>query len=219
MHRMLRRALHVHVPLVLTLLGCSARQPALAPHLPAVPALITASPERVGMDANLNQRLDSITQHGLAEGAAPGAALAVGRYGRLVHQRAYGRIAAAADAPAVTDSTRYDMASLNKVVATTTAAMILEERGLLDIDRPVAGLFAPRLPRRKKAGIHRGGSFSAHNGWLSFPGAPRLGAEFPGPLGRFLNANERKGPLRLKARGKGTLYRELGIVSLTGVES
>ena len=79
------------------------------------------------MARDLNARLDSIVNVGIAQGAAPGVALAVGRWGRLVHMRAYGRIDVAPDAPAVTDSTLFDMASLTKVVATTTAAMILED--------------------------------------------------------------------------------------------
>src|SRR5690606_28808804 len=89
----------------------------------------------VGLDAGLNAVLDSLVRVGIAEGAAPGVALAVGRHGRVVHMRSYGRIDTAQAAPAVTDSTLFDMASLTKVVATTTAAMILEEEGRLDLDR------------------------------------------------------------------------------------
>jgi serine-type D-Ala-D-Ala carboxypeptidase len=40
----------------------------------------------------------------------------------------------------VTPATLFDLASLTKVVATTTAAMILYERGLLDLEAPVAAV-------------------------------------------------------------------------------
>ena len=100
---------------------------------------------------------------GLEQGAAPGAALAVGRYGRLVYLKGYGTIDYASGAPAVDASTMYDLASLTKVVATTTAAMILEEEGKLDISRTVQS-YLPEFNAPDKAAItvrmlltHRGG--------------------------------------------------------------
>ena len=56
-----------------------------APRLPAVDRLVPAAPGVVGMDSTLPARLDSIVRVGIAEGAAPGASIADGRYGRLVH--------------------------------------------------------------------------------------------------------------------------------------
>jgi CubicO group peptidase (beta-lactamase class C family) len=41
--------------------------------------------------------------------------------------------------PAVTPATLFDLASVTKAVATTTMAMILYERGLLELDAPVVG--------------------------------------------------------------------------------
>jgi CubicO group peptidase (beta-lactamase class C family) len=110
--------------------------------------LISADPSTVGMTRDLTARLDSIVAVGIAQGAAPGVALAVGRWGRLVHLRGYGRI----DAAPVTDSTLFDMASLTKVVATTTAAMILEDEGKLNLDAPVHS-YLPELSAPDKASI------------------------------------------------------------------
>lgn len=125
--------------------------------------LAVAQPASVGMNAGLNAQLDSIVMAALAEGAAPGAALVVARYGRLVHVRGYGRTHTGLGAPAVTDSTIYDLASLTKVVGTTTAAMILEEEGKLDLQQPVHR-YLPELNAPEKAAItvemmlsHRGG--------------------------------------------------------------
>lgn len=115
------------------------------------------------MDPALNARLDSIVRNALAEGAAPGAALAVGRHGRLVHLRGYGQLDWAPESPAVDSATRYDLASLTKVVGTTTAAMILEEEGRLELDRAVRD-YLPEFNSPDKAPItvrmlltHRGG--------------------------------------------------------------
>jgi CubicO group peptidase (beta-lactamase class C family) len=49
----------------------------------------------------------------------------------------YGRLDPDDNAAAVTDSTLWDLASLTKVVATTTAAMILVDDGRLDLDAPI----------------------------------------------------------------------------------
>jgi serine-type D-Ala-D-Ala carboxypeptidase len=137
--------------------------PTAAPRLPFVDSLVAAPPIAVGFDPELPARLDSIVREGLAEGAAPGAALAVGRFGRLVHLKGYGTTDYAAGAPAVDASTIYDMASLTKVVATTTAAMILEEEGKLDLSRTVQS-YLPEFSAPDKAAItvrmlltHRGG--------------------------------------------------------------
>jgi CubicO group peptidase (beta-lactamase class C family) len=134
------------------LLGACGAGPRTSDGLDPLPTLAPADPTSVGMRADLGARLDSIVTAALAEGAAPGAALAVGRWGRLVHLRGYGGIDATPDAPAVTDSTIFDMASLTKVVAATTAAMILEEEGLLELDRPLRA-YLPELDSPEKAGI------------------------------------------------------------------
>lgn len=103
-----------------------------------VHSLVGARPADVGLDPRLNHELDSIAAASIAQGTAPGLSIAVGRYGRLVHLKGYGHIDWAAGMPAVDGRTMYDLASLTKVIATTTAAMILEEAGLLDIDSTVA---------------------------------------------------------------------------------
>ena len=107
-------------------------------HVAAVPVLIRVSPGEVGMDAALPARLDSLAQAAIADRAASGIAIAVGRWGRLVHLRGYGAIDWAPGSPAVNDSTLFDLASITKVVATTTAAAMLEERGALDLDQRLA---------------------------------------------------------------------------------
>jgi len=128
-----------------------------------VDKIVSAAPSTVGMSDALGATLDSIVAVGLNEHAAPGATLAVGRYGRLVHLKAYGRLDTAIASSPVDVNTIYDMASLSKVIATTTAAMNLEEQGQLDLDRSVAS-YLPEFNAPDKAGItmrmvmtHRGG--------------------------------------------------------------
>src|SRR5256714_8185341 len=141
-----------HLSYCLLLAGCATTSATRSLRLPPTPVLLRADPRSVGMARDLGARLDSIIAVGIAQGAAPGVALAVGRFGRLVHLRAYGRIDTGSVAPIVTDSTLFDMASLTKVVATTTAAMILEDEDKLDLDAPVRSCL-PELDYTAKSPI------------------------------------------------------------------
>jgi CubicO group peptidase (beta-lactamase class C family) len=53
---------------------------------------------------------------------------------------ALGRFTFDTDSPAVTPATLYDIASLTKVVATTSTAMLLHQRGQLVLDQPLGDL-------------------------------------------------------------------------------
>lgn len=116
-----------------------------------------------GLDPALPGRIDSIINAAIADHAAPAMAVAIGRYDRLIYLHSYGRLTYSDTAPAVDVHTRFDMASLTKVVATTTAAMMLEEQGKLDINRTVAS-YLPGFDAPDKKDItvrmlitHRGG--------------------------------------------------------------
>jgi len=76
---------------------------------------------------------------GIAVGAYPGAVLVVGRRDSVLFARGYGNLTWARTSPVPNpDSTLYDLASLTKVVATTTAVMLLVDRGRVRLDAPVA---------------------------------------------------------------------------------
>ena len=74
----------------------------------------------------------------------PGAVFLVAQDGRVVHERAFGysqlydyegkRLGAP---PVMRTSTMFDLASVTKVMATTMAAMLLVDRGKIDLDAPV----------------------------------------------------------------------------------
>ncbi|MGH7501061.1 MAG: glycoside hydrolase family 3 N-terminal domain-containing protein [Longimicrobiales bacterium] len=112
----------------------------VAPAVPArgVTVVARARPEDAGMAASLATSIDSIVRAAMADSVAPGVVVAVGRHGRLVHVQSEGRTDWAMSAPPVTDSTLWDMASLTKVIATTTLAMMLVDEGRLSLDVPVS---------------------------------------------------------------------------------
>ncbi len=99
--------------------------------------LRTAAPENVGFRPGGMDEVDRVIDQFVEEGAFPGGVLAVGYRGALVHLHPFGRFSYDEDAPAVEATTIYDLASLTKVVATTTMAMILVDEGRLDLDKKV----------------------------------------------------------------------------------
>jgi len=89
------------------------------------------SPERLEI-------IDRVIREGIRAGGFPGAAVVIGRQGAAVWRKGFGTLGWSSESPAVsTDRTIYDLASLTKVVATTTAAMILYDEGRLSLDAKV----------------------------------------------------------------------------------
>ena len=106
-----------------------------------------------GLDTALPAALDKIVKTALEEAVAPGVAIAVGRNGRIAYMKGYGNIDwNKPGSPPVDTNTLYDLASLTKVIATTTVAMILEEGGQLDLNRTVAS-YLPEFNSPEKAQI------------------------------------------------------------------
>ena len=80
----------------------------------------------------------------------------------MIALKSFGHFTYEADFPLIKPATLFDLASLTKPVATTTAAMILYERGLLELEAPVVGVVpefnadstgAPD-PRRREVTFH-----------------------------------------------------------------
>src|SRR5256885_11725846 len=106
-----------------------------------------------GLDTALRGKLDKIVKTGIEEAGAPGVAIAVGRNGHIAYMKGYGYIDWNQPGSPVADTnTLYDLASLTKVIATTTLAMILEEAGQLDINRTVSS-YLPEFNSPEKAQI------------------------------------------------------------------
>ena len=96
-------------------------------------------------------RASAILVQAIADRAFPGASVAVVADGKLVALRGMGRFTCDAASPEVTVETIFDLASVSKVVGTTAMAMLLYERGHLDLDVPVAGI----IPRFAKGDARR----------------------------------------------------------------
>ena len=79
----------------------------------------------------------AVLRTGIEQRAFSAAAAAVTYRGSLVLLKALGRFTYEPNSMEVTPDTIFDLSSVTKVIATTSMAMILYERGLLDLDMPV----------------------------------------------------------------------------------
>ena len=82
--------------------------------------------------------VDSIIEQAVTDGNIPGAVLVVGHDGAIVYRKAYGNRALEPRREPMTLDTVFDLASLTKVIATTTAMMQLFEQGKVRMNDPVA---------------------------------------------------------------------------------
>jgi CubicO group peptidase (beta-lactamase class C family) len=86
------------------------------------------------------QRAFAILRSAIDQRAFPGAGVAITQHGKLIAHKGLGHFTYDAASPAVTAETVYDLASVTKVIATTAACMILYDRGLFTLDRPLVEL-------------------------------------------------------------------------------
>jgi CubicO group peptidase (beta-lactamase class C family) len=82
----------------------------------------------------------SVLQEAIAERAFPAASVTITFKERLIALKAFGRFTNESDSPAVSPATLFDLASVTKVVATTSMAMLLYQRGSLDLDAAVSAI-------------------------------------------------------------------------------
>jgi uncharacterized protein YbbC (DUF1343 family)/CubicO group peptidase (beta-lactamase class C family) len=80
---------------------------------------------------------DEQINRAVKEGLIPGAVLVIGHAGQVVYRKAYGERALIPNREPMTVDTIFDVASLTKVIATTSSIMKLFEQGQIRIDDPV----------------------------------------------------------------------------------
>ncbi|WP_248802821.1 serine hydrolase [Pseudomonas sp. MWU13-2100] len=90
------------------------------------------------LDAVARLQAARIVEGQIAAGRIPGAVVLIGDAGHVFYRQAFGQRATLPVAEPMTLDTEFDLASLTKVIATTTAIMQLAETGRLDLNAPVA---------------------------------------------------------------------------------
>lgn len=86
------------------------------------------------MSAARLAKIDRVIARAIKAGGFPGGAVVIGRNGATVLRKGYGNLSWSGKSPVSADETIYDLASLTKVVATTTAIMILYDQGKIRLE-------------------------------------------------------------------------------------
>ena len=103
-------------------------------------------------DSSRFDAIEPLIQKAIADKQLPGAVVLVGLGERTLYQKAIGQRAVVPSPEPMTPDTIFDLASLTKVVATTTSVMILVDEGRIGLNDRVS-TFIPGFERYGKANI------------------------------------------------------------------
>ena len=162
------------------LAGCATAPPPLPRVIVEPPPPLSPPPETPEIDSRRFAKIDQVAKEEVAAGHVPGAVILVGHRGKTVYRKAFGQCALMPRCQPMKVDTIFDIASLTKVVATTTAIMELVDRGLIHLDKPAA-TYWPAFAANGKGGItirqlltHTSGlraGVSSRGGWSEYDGA------------------------------------------------
>jgi CubicO group peptidase (beta-lactamase class C family) len=96
--------------------------------------------------------VDAIVNNAIEDSAFPGAVVLVGKDGKVILDKAFGHFTYDKNSPSVKLSTLFDLASLTKVISTTTFIMICYDRGLFKLDDRVSK-YIPQFAQNGKGDI------------------------------------------------------------------
>ena len=183
----------------------SAR-PAVRDVAAAAPAHPIDAPHVAGLGIAELLHAERTVRAEVERGAFPGAALAVGRWGQTVVEGGIGYLDWGADAPVVDpDVTVYDLASLTKVIATTTAVMLLVEDGKMQLDAPVS-TYVPAFSGGAKNRVTIRHLLTHTSGLPAGANLPSTSPDYA--LGRAINVSLERQP------GAAVEYSDIGFVVL-----
>jgi uncharacterized protein YbbC (DUF1343 family)/CubicO group peptidase (beta-lactamase class C family) len=120
------------------LAGCATAPPPPLPPIIVEPPPPPPKREAPEIDSRRFAKIDQAARQEVAAGHVPGAVILVGHRGKTVYRKAFGLRALTPRPQPMKVDTIFDLASLTKVVATTTAVMELVDRGRIKLDKPAA---------------------------------------------------------------------------------
>lgn len=94
-------------------------------------------PEEVHVDPARLRAIEDLLVRGVQDSAYPGGVFLAVKDGVIFEEYCFGKLSYAENSASVNNRTVYDLASLTKPCATTMAAMLLYDQGLLDLDEKV----------------------------------------------------------------------------------
>ncbi|MDD3468561.1 MAG: DUF1343 domain-containing protein [Thermoguttaceae bacterium] len=99
-----------------------------------------SDPSEAGMVAATLEKIEGLVSGPIAEGDFPGCVIAIGRGSKVVYLRAFGNRSLKPNTTPMQTDTIFDLASLTKSIATSSAIMRLVDQGKLDLHQTIASI-------------------------------------------------------------------------------
>ncbi|MBW7842437.1 MAG: beta-lactamase family protein [Ignavibacterium sp.] len=151
--------------------------------------------------------VESVVKSGIKDKAFPGAVVLVWQNGSIIYENSFGKFTYEENSPVVNKNTMFDLASLTKVIATTTAAMLCIDRSFFNLDDKVAE-FIPEFGNNNKENI------TIRNLLLHNSGLPAFIRFYEKGLNNNQVLNEIYSAALEYNPGEKTIYSDLGFITL-----
>ncbi len=151
--------------------------------------------------------VDHVVKNAIENKAFPGAVVLIWKDGKTIYEKAFGNYTYDPESQRVNSQTIYDLASLTKVIATTTATMICYDRNLFSLDDKIVR-YIPEFGTNGKENITIKNLLLHNSGlpaWKKFYGRNLSSDDVIKEI--YLSELEYK-------TGKKTVYSDLGFVTL-----
>ncbi len=153
------------------------------------------------------KKVNKIIEKAIFEHAFPGAQVLVWKDGKTIYEKAYENYTYTPESQKVSLSTIYDMASLSKVIATTTATMICYDRGLFSLDDKVTK-YIPQFAVNGKENVTIKNLLLHNSGLPAWKNFYSSGFTYDDVINEIYSSS-----LEFET-GSETLYSDLGIITL-----
>ncbi len=151
--------------------------------------------------------VESVVNNGIKDKAFPGAVVLVWQNGNILYENSFGKFTYEEDSYAVNKNTMFDLASLTKVIATTTAAMLCIDKGLFNLDDKVEK-YIPEFGSNNKENITIRNLLLHNSGLPAFIRFYEKGLNYDEVLTEIYSAALENNP------GEKTIYSDLGFITL-----
>lgn len=151
--------------------------------------------------------VESVVNNGIKDKAFPGAVVLVWQNGSIIYENSFGKFTYEENSLVVNNNTMFDLASLTKVIATTTAAMLCIDRSFFSLDDKVAE-FIPEFGNNNKENITISNLLLHNSGLPAFIRFYEKGLNNNQVLNEIYSAALEYNP------GEKTIYSDLGFITL-----
>ncbi len=108
------------------------------------------NPLELGIDPAAFRTIDSLALKAVRDSATPGCQVLVAWKGNIIYRKSFGSYTYENIRETVTDTTRYDIASITKIASTALAVMKLYEDEKIDLDKRASKYFHPLRKTNKR---------------------------------------------------------------------